>query len=378
MQARQPSLNTRRFIRIVNGRHPLLTSENPVPLNVEFGGKTQGVIITGPNTGGKTVALKTVGLLSVMACCGLHIPCEEADLAMNADIFCDIGDGQSISENLSTFSAHIKNIIRILQKADRESLVLLDELGSGTDPAEGMGIAVAVLEELRKRGCLFLVTTHYPEVKEYGERTEGVINARMAFDKESLKPLYRLELGEAGESCAFYIARRLGMAEETLETAWKAAYGSGERNKRSLPDLMETSRPQTMEGGSLDKSKKRPQKSRIRSKEDAHNSCKVKAEEIKGRFSMGDSVMVYPQRKLGIVYEPADDKGDVGVQIQKKKMRINYKRLQLKVAAAEMYPADYDFSIIFDTVENRKARHQMDRKFVPGLEIRYEKEEDGK
>ena len=130
MQARQPSLNTRRFIRIVNGRHPLLTSENPVPLNVEFGGKTQGVIITGPNTGGKTVALKTVGLLSVMACCGLHIPCEEADLAMNADIFCDIGDGQSISENLSTFSAHIKNIIRILQKADRESLVLLDELGS--------------------------------------------------------------------------------------------------------------------------------------------------------------------------------------------------------------------------------------------------------
>ena len=122
MQARQPSLNTRRFIRIVNGRHPLLTSENPVPLNVEFGGKTQGVIITGPNTGGKTVALKTVGLLSVMACCGLHIPCEEADLAMNADIFCDIGDGQSISENLSTFSAHIKNIIRILQKADRESL----------------------------------------------------------------------------------------------------------------------------------------------------------------------------------------------------------------------------------------------------------------
>lgn len=378
MQARQPSLNTRRFIRIVNGRHPLLTSENPVPLSVEFGGKTQGVIITGPNTGGKTVALKTVGLLSVMACCGLHIPCEEADLAMNADIFCDIGDGQSISENLSTFSAHIKNIIRILQKADRESLVLLDELGSGTDPAEGMGIAVAVLEELRKRGCLFLVTTHYPEVKEYGERTEGVINARMAFDKESLKPLYRLELGEAGESCAFYIARRLGMAEETLETAWKAAYGSGEKNKRSLPDLMETSGPQTMEGGSLDKSKKRPQKSRIRSKEDAQNSCKVKAEEIKGRFSMGDSVMVYPQRKLGIVYEPADDKGDVGVQIQKKKMRINYKRLQLKVAAAEMYPADYDFSIIFDTVENRKARHQMDRKFVPGLEIRYEKEEDGK
>ena len=214
----------------------------------------------------------------------------------------------------------LKSIIRILQKADRESLVLLDELGSGTDPAEGMGIAVAVLEELRKRGCLFLVTTHYPEVKEYGERTEGVINARMAFDKESLKPLYRLELGEAGESCAFYIARRLGMAEETLETAWKAAYGSGGK-KQTLPARPHGKRPdhRRWRAAAWINPKKRPQKSRIRSKEDAHNSCKVKAEEIKGRFSMGDSVMVYPQRKLGIVYEPADDKGDVGVQIQKKK-----------------------------------------------------------
>lgn len=373
MQAGQPSLNTRRFIRIVNGRHPLLTGKNPVPLNVEFGGKNQGVIITGPNTGGKTVALKTVGLLSVMACCGLHIPCEEADLAMNADIFCDIGDGQSISENLSTFSAHIKNIIRILQKADRESLVLLDELGSGTDPAEGMGIAVAVLEELRKRGCLFLVTTHYPEVKEYGDRTEGVINARMAFDKESLKPLYRLELGEAGESCAFYIARRLGMEEKILETAWKAAYGNGERKNSSLPVLAEADRSQTPAGE--DKLKKNTQKSRIKPKENEQTSARTKAAEIKGRFSRGDSVMVYPQRKLGIVYEPADEKGEVGVQIQKKKIKVSYKRLQRKVAAAEMYPEDYDFSIIFDTVENRKARHQMNRKFVPGLEIRYEKEE---
>lgn len=229
-----PSLNVDRRIYIRNGRHPLLEKEKTVPLNISFGENIRGVIITGPNTGGKTVAIKTVGLLSVMAQCGLHVPCEEADLAMNAEVFCDIGDGQSISENLSTFSSHIKNVIRILERADEESLVLMDELGSGTDPAEGMGIAVAVLEELRRRGCLFLVTTHYPEVKEYAQRQEGVINARMAFDKESLRPLYRLELGESGESCAFYIAQRLGMSKELLERARRAAYQDKkpERGKR--------------------------------------------------------------------------------------------------------------------------------------------------
>lgn len=157
MKASRPKLNTERRIRLVNGRHPLLPIQNSVPLNIEFGGSIKGVIITGPNTGGKTVAMKTVGLLSVMAQCGLHVPCEEADLAMNAGFFCDIGDGQSISENLSTFSAHMKNVIRILEQTEEESLVLLDELGSGTDPAEGMGLAVAVLEELRGRGKLRLL-----------------------------------------------------------------------------------------------------------------------------------------------------------------------------------------------------------------------------
>ena len=293
-------------------------------------------------------------------------------------VFCDIGDGQSIAENLSTFSAHIKNIIRILEKTDEESLVLLDELGSGTDPAEGMGIAVAVLEELRTRGCLFVVTTHYPEVKEYGERAEGVMNARMAFDKESLKPLYRLELGESGESCAFYIARRLGMAEETLEMAWKAAYGNGGQERKALPDIIKEIDGERGQGNP-DKARQNPKTrkvSRIRSREDGQKAGNQRKEDIKDKFHMGDSVMVYPQRKLGIVFAPADDKGDVGVQIQKRKLFVNYKRLQRKVAASEMYPEDYDFSIIFDTVENRKARHQMDRKYVPDMEIKYEKEEE--
>ena len=364
MKASRPELNTERRIRLVNGRHPLLPIQNSVPLNIEFGGSIKGVIITGPNTGGKTVAMKTVGLLSVMAQCGLHVPCEEADLAMNAGFFCDIGDGQSISENLSTFSAHMKNVIRILEQTEEESLVLLDELGSGTDPAEGMGLAVAVLEELRGRGCLFMVTTHYPEVKEYGERTEGVINARMAFDRESLRPLYRLELGESGESCAFYIAKRLGMPQRILNRAEKAAYGTvaGKTSKR--PPEKTDPKPQQKAAASRIRPK--------RTEPDTGEKRRQRQTQIGKKFALGDSVMVYPQKKLGIVFAPANDKGEVGVQIQKRKIFVSHRRLRLHVSAEKMYPPDYDFSILFDTVENRKARHAMERKLVPGLEIRHE------
>ena len=364
MKASRPKLNTERRIRLVNGRHPLLPIQNSVPLNIEFGGSIKGVIITGPNTGGKTVAMKTVGLLSVMAQCGLHVPCEEADLAMNAGFFCDIGDGQSISENLSTFSAHMKNVIRILEQTEEESLVLLDELGSGTDPAEGMGLAVAVLEELRGRGCLFMVTTHYPEVKEYGERTEGVINARMAFDRESLRPLYRLELGESGESCAFYIAKRLGMPQRILNRAEKAAYGTvaGKTSKR--PPEKTDPKPQQKVAASRIRPK--------RTEPDTGEKRRQRQTQIGKKFALGDSVMVYPQTKLGIVFAPANDKGEVGVQIQKRKIFVSHRRLRLHVSAEKMYPPDYDFSILFDTVENRKARHAMERKHVPGLEIRHE------
>lgn len=364
MKASRPELNTERRIRLVNGRHPLLPIQNSVPLNIEFGGSIKGVIITGPNTGGKTVAMKTVGLLSVMAQCGLHVPCEEADLAMNAGFFFDIGDGQSISENLSTFSAHMKNVIRILEQTEEESLVLLDELGSGTDPAEGMGLAVAVLEELRGRGCLFMVTTHYPEVKEYGERTEGVINARMAFDRESLRPLYRLELGESGESCAFYIAKRLGMPQRILNRAEKAAYGTvaGKTSKR--PPEKTDPKPQQKAAASRIRPK--------RTEPDTGEKRRQRQTQIGKKFALGDSVMVYPQKKLGIVFAPANDKGEVGVQIQKRKIFVSHRRLRLHVSAEKMYPPDYDFSILFDTVENRKARHAMERKHVPGLEIRHE------
>ena len=159
-----------------------------------------------------------------MAQCGLHIPCEEGTyIAMQDGYWCDIGDSQNISQNLSTFSGHIKNVIRILENASKDSLVLLDELGSGTDPAEGMGIGIAVLEELRLRGCMFMVTTHYPQIKTYAETAEHVLRARMAFDPETLAPLYQLEMGKTGESCALQIAQRLGLAPQLL-TARTAPY----------------------------------------------------------------------------------------------------------------------------------------------------------
>lgn len=364
MNAIPAMINTDRRIHIRGGRHPLIAPENCVPLNFSIGDGTNGVIITGPNTGGKTVALKTVGLLQLMAQSGLHVPCEEAGLCMNNAVLCDIGDGQSITENLSTFSAHLSNIIHILEHADRDSLVLLDELGSGTDPAEGMGIAVAILEELHGKGCLFLATTHYPEIKEYAKETKGLVNARMAFDKESLKPLFQLEIGEAGESCALYIAKRLGLPDRMLERAYQEAYGKGTRSSCQFTDSSFLE--------SLNKEAPKTGSSQTAVPPIVREAPEKKTDSRSMRFNVGDSVMVYPQKKLGIVYRKANEKGEVGVQIQKEKQLINHKRLKLKVASEELYPDDYDFSIIFDSVSNRKAKHKMEKGYRPDLEIVYD------
>ena len=275
---------------------------------------------------------------------------------MNSQVLCDIGDGQNISDNLSTFSAHITNVISILRRVNRESLVILDELGSGTDPAEGMGIAIAILEELRKSGCLFLVTTHYPEVKEYASAHAEIENARMAFDRESLVPLYRLEIGKAGESCALYIAKKLGIPNEMLKTAAQAAYGSISPQLSAELDL--NAPAQHLAKESAPRIERRQTNTSILQRQP--------------QFARGDSVTVFPDEKIGIVVKSADDKGNVLVQIQKEKMLVNQKRLKLKVAASELYPEDYDFSILFDTVENRKARHQMGKRHQPDLVIEME------
>ena len=345
----EPSINLDRKIVLKDGRHPLMEKEVSVPLQFSVGEGVNGIVITGPNTGGKTVAIKTVALNCMMAQSGLHTACREADICMNSNFLCDIGDGQSLSENLSTFSAHIANVLDILKKAGKDSLVIMDELGSGTDPAEGMGIAVAILEELKKSGALFLVTTHYPEVKQYADRTPGILNARMTFDKESLKPTYQLVIGEVGESCAFYIAGKMGMPEEMLKNAARAAYGSEELPEALKSQISENSLAKERTGG-IRKAKKT-----------AGTGAKAP------KYQLGDSVMVLPDKKIGIVCQPENEKGVLRVQLPGKKIYINHKRVKLHVPADRLYPEDYDFSIIFDTVENRKLRHQVERgKMIEG------------
>ncbi len=338
----EPTIHTQRYIRLEDGRHPLMSPSECVPLQFEIGKNFDGVVITGPNTGGKTVAIKTVALNCIMAQCGLHVACKKAEICINSNFLCDIGDGQNLSENLSTFSAHIVNVLEILKYADKDSLIIMDELGSGTDPTEGMGIAIAILEQLQKSGGLFLVTTHYPEVKLYAAEQSRIANAKMTFDKESLKPLYQLVIGEAGESCAFYIAGKMGMPESMLKTAMKAAYNKAELSE-SLKQVVSKNHLEKRKTPGIQKAKK-------------HQNTRLGQE-----FQLGDSVLVYPDKKIGIICQTANEKGVLRVQMANKKIWINHKRVKLHVAAEKLYPADYDFSIIFDSVKNRKLRHQIDR-----------------
>ncbi|HJB93749.1 MAG TPA: endonuclease MutS2 [Candidatus Borkfalkia stercoripullorum] len=216
----RPAINDRGVISIEKGRHPLLDAKTAVPVTVSLGKDYRLLLVSGPNTGGKTVTLKMCGLFCLMACCGLFIPAAEgSEAAVFEKVFCDIGDAQSIEENLSTFSSHIKNVIGITEGADEKSLVLIDELGGGTDPDEGQAIAKAVLSFLLKRGCRGIVTTHYTSLKEFAYSEDGIENASMEFDMSTLQPLYKLSPGVPGSSNAIAISRRLGLSEEILRDA---------------------------------------------------------------------------------------------------------------------------------------------------------------
>lgn len=366
------SFNERGFVKMVGGRHPML--QGMVPISLEFGKGYKSLIVTGPNTGGKTVVLKTLGLLTLMAQSGLLIPVEEgSEFTVFSNVMSVIGDGQSMAQSLSTFSAQMKSMEEMLRGAGKGVLLLIDELAAGTDPGEGIALSTALLEELSRRGANIIVTTHFNELKTFAAATPGFQNARMEFDKDTFQPLYRLTIGEAGESYALQIAEKLGIDSIVIERSrqivkeqrMEQGHRDAELQRRSLNDrklkekemLSNSSNAdhEANDGGELDK--------------EAQEKGQLSS------FEIGDAVYVSSLGRTGIVFEKKNGLGMVGVMIQKQKMFINHKRLKPYISKEELYPDDYDFDIIFESKENRKKKKLMRRKYVEGLSIVYEGDE---
>ena len=361
IEGREVGFNSRNYINIKDAKHPLL-GKDAVPLNFVVGEDYKGVIITGPNTGGKTVALKTVGLLTLMAQTGLHIPVAKgSEVGVFAEVLVDIGDGQSIEQNLSTFSSHIKNIISILNCADEYSLVILDEVGSGTDPSEGMGIAVAILEELYKKGAVICATTHYSEIKDFAQNHIGFINGSMEFDINTLKPLYKLNIGKAGESNAFLIALRLGMDKDIIERAHAVTYKEEKiylEYKAQNENVIKKEKEVTIHQEKVEKLKSADKREKLNEIKDTKLS-----------FNIGDCVYISFMNRTGIICEGENSKGEYGVMVMKKKIKINKKRLSIYIDKEELYPEEYDLDIVFKSKDYRKKDKLMNKKHVKGLLI---------
>ena len=350
-----PRLTDAPILRLRGARHPLL-GEGAVPLSLRLDDTVRQLIITGPNTGGKTIALKTVGLLSMMIQSGLLVPVDpQSELGVFDLVFADVGDGQSLSQSLSTFSAHISAVAAMLARASGRTLALLDELAAGTEPAEGIALSIGILEELAERGTRVVATTHFNEIKTYAASTPGCRNARMAFDPQTLQPLYRLEMGAAGESHALAIAARYGLPDRVLRRA-EARLQATRSGALSDTTPLSASEPTVDEW---------PDDKRATSNTTSSNGRSPSQPPLR----QGDSVWVHPLGCIGIVYKGPDPRGEVIVQVQGRKLAYNQKRLTLQIPAAELYPEDYDLSIVFDAKETRKLRKQMSRKYIEGASI---------
>jgi DNA mismatch repair protein MutS2 len=365
LDATNVELNADNKIKIVNGRHPLL-GEKCVPLNFTLGETYQALVITGPNTGGKTVAIKTVGLLTMMVQSGLHVPVGEgSEFAVFREIFADIGDGQSIEQSLSTFSSHITNIISIMKQAGPQDLVILDELGAGTDPAEGMGLAVAILEKLYSQGSMILATTHYSEIKEFANVTKGFENGSMEFDLETLQPLYRLIIGKAGKSQALSIALKLGMVPEVINRAKEVTYSDEVYphvdKQNSIP--LSTANSEMLQNlrEKAQSTIKKPQEKRIPVQNEQESTYKI-----------GDRVYVTSLKTAGIICELENTQGEYGVLAGETKHHIHKKRLILHIRSEMLYPENYDMDIVFETKENRKKDKLMNKRHIDGMTIERE------
>lgn len=324
LHAVRPHLNTQGIVKIYGGRHPLIDKNKVVPVSIQIGDPDRTLIITGPNTGGKTVTLKLTGVLSLMAMSGIFVPAQpETELCVWSGVYCDIGDEQSIEQSLSTYSSHITNLIGITRSVEENSLVLLDELGAGTDPAEGSALAIAVIEYLRQKGCVTLTTSHYTELKQYSASTPGVASAGMDFDPVTFAPTYRLIPGVSGSSNALAIARNLGLDPSIIDTA-KSYIGSdrlkydeliaaAERERRLAHAQLEEAKQmreqqeeivrsmQSREQALEEKTKKLEEKLSLTKKELAQDyieQAEDLIEQIKANLKRSDEQALFAARKL--------------------------------------------------------------------------------
>ena len=332
IQGVTPKLNQRGYIHLVNAVHPLIEA-NAVPLNFTVGEDYRGLIITGPNAGGKTVVLKTVGLLALMTLLGIQLPADEGtEMGLFEGIFVDIGDSQSLENALSTFSSHIQNIADIMQVAPRNSLVLFDEIGSGTEPNEGAALAIAILEEFYQRGNIVVATTHYGEIKRYSEIHPDFINAAMAFNQATLTPLYQLLMGESGESNALWIAKKMNLKEHVIQQA-----------QRYMED----------KDYSLTKASIPKNKTMIDSQTERAESVSL--------LKKGDRVLLLDYNENGLVFEDNPLRETVTVFYRNDYHEVVPKRLKLEVLATDLYPPDYDLSTLFTSYTERKLDHDINR-----------------
>lgn len=325
-----PKINNKGYINIVKGKHPLLKG-NVVPLDIEIGKNYRTLVITGPNAGGKTVSLKTVGILTLMVECGFDIcASEETEISIFNNVFVDIGDNQSIENSLSTFSSHIKNISDIMKKSNGLNLILFDEIGSGTEPNEGAGLAISILEEFYKMGCITIASTHYGEIKRFANLHPDFENAGMLFDKETLEPLYKLVIGESQDSNALFISRKMGIKERVLKRASDYI-----KNKEYNLDVVE-----------------------FRKNEDNLEEDIKTNETI---YYVGDKVRLLDKNDFGIVYKPIDKFNNISVLYKDEFIDVNVKRVELFIRATELYPNGYDLDSLFVSFKERKLEKDIQR-----------------